>query len=537
MSTSRKIKNVIKNYNDSQRKVRDATSNDPWGPASSTMSEIADLTYNVVAFTDIMDMIWKRINDKGKNWRHVYKALVLLDYIIKTGSERVAQQCKEKIVDINTLKDFRFYDSNNQDVGRNVREKSKQIVELLKNEERLKSERVAALKAKERFAQANQGIGSNSRTDTFSSSAGTTPAAPSSTPPPTRNLTSEIEQARPQTTNEEELQLQLALAMSKEEAEQERQQQKNERIRLEMAINESLEENSGKLDLSQSPPTNDPWAAAPAAAAPVPQQAAQGDLWTALAAPPPLQAPAPAADPWAPAPPTVQPAADPWGSPATSVPTPAPVPAPVAAPVAVNPQNDPWAVQPSNQPKDPDAEFDLLRSNTAAAPAPPSSNGNLFGSLPVATSQGMTSAGAFDLTGMEDSLPSKLSAAKKPEDFLGENSSLVNLDALVGPPKPAQLMPQAPNPFLGGGVSGGMAAPQSNPFQQQRQPAPTINQMRAEPMMSMSQPGGMYAAGGGAFSGGAAMGGSSLPPPLIPMSSGPSQNQMQPQQANNPFLL
>lgn len=53
------------------------------------MSEIADLTYNVVAFTEIMQMIWKRLNDHGKNWRHVYKALLLLEYLIKTGSEKV----------------------------------------------------------------------------------------------------------------------------------------------------------------------------------------------------------------------------------------------------------------------------------------------------------------------------------------------------------------------------------------------------------------------------------------------------------------
>ncbi|XP_038064230.1 epsin-1-like isoform X2 [Patiria miniata] len=525
MSTSRKIKNVIKNYNDSQRKVRDATSNDPWGPASSTMSEIADLTYNVVAFTDIMDMIWRRINDKGKNWRHVYKALVLLDYIIKTGSERVAQQCKEKIVDINTLKDFTFYDTNNQDVGRNVREKSKQIVELLKNEERLKSERVAALKAKERFAQANQGIGSNSRTDTVSSPA--TPSVSSTTPPPTRNLTSEIEQARPQTSNEEELQLQLALAMSKEEAEQDRQQQKNERIRLEMAINESLDENTGQLDQSQPQLTNDPWdvtSAAVAVAAAAPQQPAQSDPWAALAAPPPAQAPSQAVDPWAPAPLTIQPPADPWASPAPLASAPAP---------AAIPQNDPWTTQlPSSQPKDPDSEFDLLRANTTAPTPPNNSNGNLFSS-----SSRMTGTEAFDMMGIHDSLALQKPTTKKPEDFLGENSSLVNLDALVGPPKPSQLMPQAPNPFLSGGISGGVAAAQSNPFQQQRQPAPTINQMRAEPMMSMQQQGGMYASGTGGYGEASSMGGSALPPPLIPMSDGASQNQMQPQQANNPFLL
>lgn len=85
----RNVKNVVKNYTDAQVKVREATSNDPWGPSSTLMSEIADLTYNVVAFSEIMQMIWKRLNDHGKNWRHVYKALVLLEYLIKTGSEKV----------------------------------------------------------------------------------------------------------------------------------------------------------------------------------------------------------------------------------------------------------------------------------------------------------------------------------------------------------------------------------------------------------------------------------------------------------------
>jgi len=86
----RNIKNLAHNYSDAQVKVREATSNDPWGPSSTLMSEIADLTYNVVAFTEIMQMIWKRLNDNGRNWRHVYKALVLLEYLIKTGSEKVS---------------------------------------------------------------------------------------------------------------------------------------------------------------------------------------------------------------------------------------------------------------------------------------------------------------------------------------------------------------------------------------------------------------------------------------------------------------
>lgn len=137
----RQMKNMVNNYSEAEKKVREATSNDPWGPSSSLMSEIADLTYNVVAFSEIMNMIWKRLNDHGKNWRHVYKALTLLDYLIKTGSERVALQCKENIFAIQTLKDFQYIDRDGKDQGINVREKSKQLVILLKDEDRLKGER------------------------------------------------------------------------------------------------------------------------------------------------------------------------------------------------------------------------------------------------------------------------------------------------------------------------------------------------------------------------------------------------------------
>uniref|UniRef100_A0ABI7XQ41 ENTH domain-containing protein n=1 Tax=Felis catus TaxID=9685 RepID=A0ABI7XQ41_FELCA len=160
-SIRRQMKNIVNNYSEAEIKVREATSNDPWGPSSSLMTEIADLTYNVVAFSEIMSMVWKRLNDHGKNWRHVYKALTLLDYLIKTGSERVAQQCRENIFAIQTLKDFQYVDRDGKDQGINVREKSKQLVALLKDEERLKAERAQALKTKERMAQVATGMGSN----------------------------------------------------------------------------------------------------------------------------------------------------------------------------------------------------------------------------------------------------------------------------------------------------------------------------------------------------------------------------------------
>nr|XP_036670635.1 epsin-1 isoform X4 [Drosophila suzukii] len=229
----RNIKNLAHNYSDAQVKVREATSNDPWGPSAAIMGEIADLTYNVVAFSEIMQMIWKRLNDHGKNWRHVYKALILLEYLIKTGTEKVAQQCKENIFAIQTLREFVYFEEG-KDQGTHVREKAKQLVNLLKDDERLKNERVKALKAKERFSQHPSGFGSDGYID--GPSQRDLPPGWQEEPP---KSVSELEMVRPQTAGEEELQLQLAMAMSREEAEQEEAKRRSDDVRLQLALSQS----------------------------------------------------------------------------------------------------------------------------------------------------------------------------------------------------------------------------------------------------------------------------------------------------------
>uniref|UniRef100_A0A8C2RMG1 ENTH domain-containing protein n=1 Tax=Capra hircus TaxID=9925 RepID=A0A8C2RMG1_CAPHI len=415
MSTSslrRQVKNIVHNYSEAEIKVREATSNDPWGPSSSLMSEIADLTYNVVAFSEIMSMIWKRLNDHGKNWRHVYKAMTLMEYLIKTGSERVSQQCKENMYAVQTLKDFQYVDRDGKDQGVNVREKARQLVALLRDEDRLREERAHALKTKEKLAQ----------TATASS------AAVGSGPPP------EAEQAWPQSSGEEELQLQLALAMSKEEADQEERIRRGDDLRLQMAIEESKRETAGQeesslMDLADvftapaAPPATDPWGAPVSMAAALPTAAPASDPWGGPPVPQaadPWGGPAPtpaSGDPWRPAAPAGPPA-DPWGG--TQAPAagegPAPDPwggsdggAPVSGPLASDPWapapafSDPWGGSPAkpstngtavaggfDTEADEFSDFDRLRT---ALPASGSSTGELellAGEVPA------RSPGAFD---------------------------------------------------------------------------------------------------------------------------------------------
>lgn len=270
------------------------------------MAEIADLTYNVVAFSEIMQMIWKRTNDHGKNWRHVYKALLLLEYLIKTGSEKVAQQCKENIFAIQTLKDFQYAEEG-KDQGVHVREKAKNLMILLKDDEKLKNERARALKAKERFARTASGFGSDGSIDGPSTRGDRdTPVWPESDRPEPQ--AGDIEFVRPQTVGEEELQLQLAMAMSREEAEQEEQKRRSDDVRLQLALSQSeqdfkqsdpkkegnlvdlLDISFGAASILSPPQQSDPWGLPPPTSSRAP---VSNDIWGAKAA-------SPVVDPWLP---------------------------------------------------------------------------------------------------------------------------------------------------------------------------------------------------------------------------------------------
>ncbi|XP_053546599.1 epsin-1 isoform X5 [Bombina bombina] len=498
MSTSslrRQMKNIVHNYSEAEIKVREATSNDPWGPSSSLMSEIADLTYNVVAFSEIMSMIWKRLNDHGKNWRHVYKAMTLMEYLIKTGSERVAQQCKENIYAIQTLKDFQYVDRDGKDQGVNVREKAKQLVSLLKDDERLKEERAHALKTKEKLAQ----------TSTSSSASSTV------------NPGTEAEQAWPQSSGEEELQLQLALAMSKEEAEQVRAKEERIRrgddLRLQMAIEESRkeapskQEESSLMDLADvfSSPTpavsaTDPWGTS----------AAPPDPWSSSAAP---TATVPAAsDPWGGPPVATGVSSDPWGTgvQANSASSDPWGGAPTVSSVDVKPVSDPWnpggatttsgassndpwssspsVTHPSTQSADPWAPAASYCDPWGGSPSRPNGTTGeldlLAGEVPISRSLGSKSPDAFDMAAMSGSLSDSSKPTRKtPESFLGPNAALVDLDSLIS--KPAHQNAKTSNPFL---VTGAASSTTTNPFQPNQQSSLTLNQLRSSPVMSLGQP-------------------------------------------------
>ncbi|KAI8642404.1 hypothetical protein BD408DRAFT_344245 [Parasitella parasitica] len=152
-------KNVVLNYTEMESKVHEATSSDPWGASSTLMQEIAQGTYNYQYFNEIMPTVYRRFTEKEpKQWRQIYKALVLLEYLIKNGSERVVDDARSHVSTIKVMRNFYYIDDKGKDEGLNVRNRAKEIVELLGDTELIRSERKLAKKNRNKYV----GIGSDS---------------------------------------------------------------------------------------------------------------------------------------------------------------------------------------------------------------------------------------------------------------------------------------------------------------------------------------------------------------------------------------
>ncbi|XP_061740653.1 epsin-3 isoform X5 [Nerophis ophidion] len=481
-SIRRQMKNVVNNYTEAEIKVREATSNDPWGPSSSLMAEIADLTYNMMAFTEVMGILWRRLNDHGKNWRHVYKALGLMDYLVKTGSDRVAQECRDNIYSIQTLKDFQYIDRDAQDQGQHIREKAKNLVSLLKDPEKLKKERSQALKTRSRMVGVQYSLGDlpppypgshSSHYGTYPSRSSPSSMHSSSSSSP--RLAPDLEQARPTTSGEEELQLQLALAMSREPSKpmpatmdmdddaqlklalnmskethvQEKLSRQGDESMLRKALEESKREMSSKggtafMDLvdvfsvSSDPPLSDQkWKKTAYSSSvhtrgssswdPLDGSSSSSRLDSPWLAPPTSTSPPPT---WEPS----LPPGNPWDAPKSSA-------------------SKLWGLSTNT-------EGDLFDEAMDGGPmdgGPMNINGRRESSPEI-----------FDLTQLRQSLVEPTPRTlRTPEAFLGPSAaSLVNLETLI-PAQPATL-----NPFL----SDGVPPATSNPFQVD-QTRLTLNQM------------------------------------------------------------
>ncbi|KAG7088849.1 hypothetical protein E1B28_012803 [Marasmius oreades] len=145
-------KNVVLNVSEIESKVREATNDEPWGASSTLMQEIANRTFNYPEFNEIMPSIYSKFMEKeARQWRQIYKSLQLLEYLIKHGSERVVDDARAHIATIKMLRSFHYIDDKGKDQGINIRNRAKEIVELLSDVEKIRIERRKAKANKSKY--------------------------------------------------------------------------------------------------------------------------------------------------------------------------------------------------------------------------------------------------------------------------------------------------------------------------------------------------------------------------------------------------
>ena len=140
------------------KKVFEALNNKTWGASSTMLMEIARDTSSYEKFGKIFKVLWEAADSQPRNWRKIFKALMLCEYLVKNGSERCVDEIRDHTYKIRQLQDFRYMEDR-VDRGQGVREKAKQLLELLSDNQNIRDVRDQARKLRDKFVGVGSGGG------------------------------------------------------------------------------------------------------------------------------------------------------------------------------------------------------------------------------------------------------------------------------------------------------------------------------------------------------------------------------------------
>ncbi|KAI6193304.1 Protein CBR-EPN-1 [Aphelenchoides besseyi] len=173
-------------------------SNDNTFPLPGDLNYLAHQTQNPLRFVEVMGILWKRLNEDAKLWRHIYKSLIVLEHLLICGHSNVVEQAHENISVLLRLQNFQLH-AGKVDHGLVIRELVARVLELLNSPEKLKERRKEAAEKKQRRASTPAPVASNSVQVANQSK---------------KQRRSELLASAPNNKEEESAQLQLVIALS-----------------------------------------------------------------------------------------------------------------------------------------------------------------------------------------------------------------------------------------------------------------------------------------------------------------------------------
>ncbi|CAD7695412.1 unnamed protein product [Ostreobium quekettii] len=135
-----------------ERKAREATRNEAWGPTGTVLHELAEATMQSEYCQIIYAVVEARLKYPADKWRNVYKGLQVLEFLIKRGSDEcvmIAQADLRPYVE--NVRNLEYIGPDGRDYGINVRVRADAIVRLLDNDQELKHERAQLRRRAQQF--------------------------------------------------------------------------------------------------------------------------------------------------------------------------------------------------------------------------------------------------------------------------------------------------------------------------------------------------------------------------------------------------
>lgn len=139
-------------YTPLERKVREATRNEAWGPTGTILNELAEASCESDLCQIIYAVLETRLKYPPEKWRNVYKSLQVLEFLMKRGSDQCVALARGDIQPhIKNVKDFEYTGSDGRDYGINVRVRAAAILRLLNSEQELQQERAQLQRRAKQF--------------------------------------------------------------------------------------------------------------------------------------------------------------------------------------------------------------------------------------------------------------------------------------------------------------------------------------------------------------------------------------------------
>merc|ERR1719487_810039 len=146
-----------------EKKLKEACSNENWGCPNSLLAEIGQATWSPDDYRTVMSYVWATMGEPPKYWRRILKALNLLEYLLKSGSEHCIDEARDNLYKIRSLEGFHF-EEEGKDKGIGLREKAKVVAELLNDRSTLREERDKCRQLRDKFVGISAGYGGEQRT-------------------------------------------------------------------------------------------------------------------------------------------------------------------------------------------------------------------------------------------------------------------------------------------------------------------------------------------------------------------------------------